>query len=206
MFTGMAKPPEKKKIVTWGKEKLKKSFTVSGAEEVWREKHAKEIQELTAINASLSDEDRAKAMEKLEKDIKRTAVVKVAGNYGAAALVTTALIGEGLLIGNYKNWATKLSENKYVGFVGKQAIGIRGGLDALSGKMGEFVKEAKTRGKRTWKNLTKSKSQQMYEGLSNRIVIDFNKLQEAKQGKKVGSGDIKPSSDDFIDVEFTDVT
>jgi len=135
VFTGMAKAPEKRTFMTWGKEKLKKTFTFAGVEDEWRKKHAKEIQELTTINASLSDENRAKAMEKLKKDIKRAVVVKVAGNYGAAALVTTAAVGEGLLIGNYKGWADTLADKKYIGFVGKQAKGIKGGLENIALKI-----------------------------------------------------------------------
>ncbi len=100
VFTGMSKAPEKRTLVAWGKEKLRKSFTFKGAEEVWREKHAKEIQEMIAINSSLSDEDRGKAMEKLEKDIAVAAKVKVVGNYGAAALVTGAITYGGFLVGN----------------------------------------------------------------------------------------------------------
>lgn len=116
MFTGMAKPPEKRTLVEWGKEKLKQSFTFSGAEDVWREKHAKEIQELNAINESLSPEDRAKAMEKLDKDIAVAAKVKVMGNYGAAALVTGTITYGGFLVGSEK--VRKWTGEK-VPFIGK---------------------------------------------------------------------------------------
>lgn len=138
VFTGMAKAPEKRTLVTLGKEKLRTSFTPAGVEEVWRKKHAKEIQELTTINASLSDEDRAKAMEKLEKDIKRAVVVKVAGNYGAAALVTTAVVGEGLLIGNYKGCADKLADKRFVGGIGRQAKWAKRGIDKVIGMAQQF--------------------------------------------------------------------
>lgn len=139
MFTGMAKAPEKRTLVAWGKEKLRKSFTFKGAEEVWREKHAKEIQEMIAINSSLSDEDRGKAMEKLEKDIATAAKIKVVGNYGAAALVTGTITYGGLLVGNetVRKWTGE------VPFVGKglEAFG-QGGADFLT-RIGERMRNVR---------------------------------------------------------------
>jgi hypothetical protein len=131
MMIGVGKPVERPSLKTWAKDKIRTSFTFAGAEEKWREKHAKEIQELQTINASLSDEDRVKAAEKLEKSIKTAAKVKVVGNYGAAVLVTTAVVGEGLLIGNYKGWADTLADNKNFKYVGKQAQGIKRGLENI---------------------------------------------------------------------------
>lgn len=94
VFTGMAKPPEKRTLVGWGKEKLKKSFTFAGVEEVWREKHAKEIDMVKKISDALPDTEKEKAMVELEKTIKNKTRIKVVGNYGAAALVTaTATFG-----------------------------------------------------------------------------------------------------------------
>jgi len=88
VFTGVGRPEGKPSLKSWAT----KMFTFEGNEKAWRDSHTKDIAEMTAINASLSPEQREQVMEKLDKAISRVAKVKVIRNYGVVALVT-ALFG-----------------------------------------------------------------------------------------------------------------
>lgn len=79
--------PEKKTLKDWAK----KIFTFEGNEAAWRQKNAKEIEEIKTINNSLSLEDRAKALEKMEKNIKISAKLRVVGNYVGSVLAPVLL-------------------------------------------------------------------------------------------------------------------
>ncbi len=117
MYIGIGRPQEKLSGGGKLKEKIRKAFTIKGAEEAYREKHAKEIQEITDVNSALTQEERQAAMSKLENDAVKSARIKVATNYGALAVVTTAAVGETLLIANPK-WASAV-ENFSVKAFGK---------------------------------------------------------------------------------------
>lgn len=81
VFTGEGRPV-KPTLKDWAK----KTFTAEGNEVAWRQKHAKELEEMKAINAALPPEDRAKAMEKLDQRIKSSAKLRVVGNYVGSIL------------------------------------------------------------------------------------------------------------------------
>ncbi len=87
VLTGIGRSETKPTLKDWAK----KTFTFGGAEEAWRKTHTKEIEEMTKINASLSEDDRVKAMEKLDKSIKNSTKLRVVGNYGALAVVSSAI-------------------------------------------------------------------------------------------------------------------
>jgi hypothetical protein len=117
MYIGIGRPQEKLSGGGKLKEKIRKAFTIKGAEEAYREKHAKEIQEINDVNSALTQEERQAAMSKLENDAVKSARIKIATNYGALAVVTTAAVGETLLIANPK-WASAV-ENFSVKAFGK---------------------------------------------------------------------------------------
>lgn len=167
VYTGSGRPG--------AKEFLRRTFTPKGNEEAWRQKHAKEIEQLKQIHESLSPEDRAKAIEQMEKKIASSAKWRVARNYG----VTLAVVGEAVLIGN-KPLAEKLAKKKYIGFVGKQALGIRGGIEGFIGKIGN-------------KNLKKYTPDILADGLSGAIKLSALDLLD----------EVHPITPEFIEKALT---
>gem|GEM_PF-3890727 len=130
VFTGEGRP-QKKTLKEWAK----KTFTFSGNEEAWRVSHEKELEMMRAINESLPEEKRGEAMKKIEAHVKSSAKLRVIGNYGATIVATAAVVGEGLLIGNFHGWADTLAKKKnIIGLVGKQAQFARRQLERFGRK------------------------------------------------------------------------
>lgn len=193
MYIGMGRPPEKLPGGGRLKEKIRKAFTVKGAEEAWREKHAKEIQEITDVNSTLTEEERRAAMLKLENDAAKSARIKVATNYGALAVVTTAAVGETLLIVNPK-WASAVENFSVKAFgkdrkifkpIGASARITRGGIDSIVNKAVKFKTEVQKRAQEI-------------------RVKDEAKAASARTGKLADalSGAIKLDALDVLDKEF----
>jgi len=113
VYIGVGRPPEKP-LVGGFKETIRKAFTFKGAEQAYKEKHAKEFQEITAVNNALTEEERQAAMVKLEKDAQKSAQIKVIGNYRALAVVTATVTFGGFLIGNEK-FRRYIGKTKFIG-------------------------------------------------------------------------------------------
>lgn len=154
MYIGIGRPQEKPPGGVNITEKIRRAFTFQGAKDAWREQHAKEIQEVTEVNSALTEEERMVAMVKLEEKAKKSAHIKVYTNYGALAAVTTAIVGEALLIANPK-WAKGVEKFK-VNIAGKdrhifKPIGrsarlARTGIDVVVHKATKLRTEIRKRG------------------------------------------------------------
>jgi len=185
MYIGIGRANEKLSGGGKLKEKIRKAFTFKGAEQAYREKHAKEIQELITIHSSLPDEDREAAAAKLDQDISKKVHTTVYKNYAIATAVTLAAVGETLLIAK-PTWA-KGVENFQVKILGKprkifkpigaQARIVRGGIDAL-------INKAKMLRKQETPTETASPKADSIESKKDPFVSDEN-------AKKVGKAQVK---------------
>jgi len=166
------------------KEKIRKAFTFKGAEQAYREKHAQEFQELADVNSTLTEEERQAAMAKLESDAVKSAHIKVYTNYGALALVTTAVVGETLLIVNPK-WASAVENFSVKAFgkdrkvfkpIGASARIARGGIDSIVNKAVKFKAEVQKKAQeirlKDEVKTASARTEKLADALSGAIKLD----------------------------------
>lgn len=153
---GIGKPPEKTPYSTRVKESVRKAFTLEGAKEAWGERNPKKILQFAEIEASLSPEERDAAMQKLNAEATKGAVIRLTRNYAAAALGLATVAGGVTLVAN-KDLAQKVEQASFTiprtdtvihpgKYVGRGAVVSHDWIKGALENMAVLAAQAKARG------------------------------------------------------------